>query len=1775
MANYITDSQGNRVYYNQDSFDPNTQQNIENGGGDSGTDIPPSKNSSKSKKKTAPLVDPNTASNFSPNQATLEKSAYKMVSPDMGRYSYNERDLDDDYDFYGPLGSYDEIVDNRIARQSNFARGSNAILGGIAKGLGVALKDVGYMIDPMSYINLLNIPGMENSQSLSTVTDWLSDKFVSGVDNAMPIYEKESEGIIDQVFSWTTASGILESSVGFAIPGGMATKAGTWAAKGVSATGKLLNMASKANGLTRTERVARNLMRADEGFKLMLQSSPTAARIASVGGATFLQGVGEAMYESVDAHDAFLEKVGFSTLRGEKDIRDAYNLANQQAQRVYNLNIAKSALNLSMFDNMTSKFGKGMIDKPSILQKLKGAAPDVPLNMLEEASQDVFKKEAEYEALSTFEKTNRSSNIIKRLKESDQYIVDQFDKDFTLRVGELYGLNSTITAGIIGAISSPIQSGMTRGIGAKSRWKEQMKAYEDQQNFIKGANKIFESEEALKKEVEKVALTDRITTLSNKIDPDVLNPMVERMVYSQEIMNHLHKGTFEHLEKMAKEAQKEDTHMRNMYKYIQEIKPYIQKSEGKLNSSEITNAAFSLKQTQDLKDYYVEKRDKLLNKPESAKTNAEIAKIKEYNSVIHQYDKAIESMSSHLADLSSFSTQRKLAKSQVIENQLADVIKKVHSANTPAELNTLINEYPELKYSSTFKQREKIVSVIQQVAPSTVTTKPEVKSPIEKVTEVGTKPENAVENTDGVLETEDSEEAQATKEVLLTKAKEKGVDLQENDLVELEEIVNKKFDEIDVAIASGKTAKNPEQLYNDVMDEILDTYTSNREDLSKEKEQHELEEKILNKKEIASREGLDGKIPEEFLFDIVKDKVIAQTGRAELLNLESQVQTEDDAKAFESAKKKKEKELSKVSSQTAKNLKGLVKALMREKGDRPTKDDTADFKSMFQDFNSFVEYVRNAMNERFVSENYSALKDIYNTYYKGESLPETYSRFSNADPIVMYPEGMTSEYTDVIVEEIILESHSTNNNFEDVLEESFDNEGTSSNLDPTSSIAHLSVSYITTLDENGNKIQVDNSNPEISASPVLNPEKYNEGTPLIFEVQMNYKGRVSLKQNGDTVYFEDIKKYLINEKGDIRDVTDPVFIEFTKEYELEGVIPEDFIPVRIKGINDEHVGYMHTPNWMNKLRASEEVIAGHQAKMREKRSTVFEHFKSKKEGAVKGTVRHKVIKFENGLYKGFRISRKIGQKVKTSDQVQENTPIVILSVGDNLIGLPSGTKVLNKESVNLYPMGTPFILVPLNKGVDGKMVYHAEPLTHTFLNAGLKDSAKTLISAYLEPGKQESKKTIDFFKKRFNIDIVSPKGLRDMLSQFMYVIDNTEGTVESIAELGSTNGTIMVGINLETGVISFANYGSVQIDRKNMQNTSAAVEVLFSYIDSKIRFAINKKSITSKTPPKVAIRNAEGNWDIIEQPTYRDFVKTNTTTSLQPIPLPDGSNAYTIQNIVDFDISTEGPIKDVDKEESKGEIEQFFKEHGKASIIINHKKSNEVVMDTATLTEVGKIIEEAIIKKHSINHVIGKLNKLGVKPNDVKALEAFIKINSQSNTLPVVTFIENYSIIEEIDKKNRDKSSIGEREEEVKIESAIDLSKYFPGKSLSLSPLTTVEELIDEFQDKDFAYKLIEAVKHPNPKDEVETVVTRSMVYKSQPGNDVKTRDFYISLGNESKILAEALFYSTTSTIEEIEGLMEEVEGIRKSGLSNVDLEGLIKALALSETENRSQKPCN
>ena len=402
----------------------------------------------------------------------------------------------------------------RAENQGNWEQGLNAIAGGTVKGLATAVEDASYILDFESHLNAAR--GIDDWER-NAIADWAID-FKGGVDDAMPIYRESNEVFDwgDSGFYWQSLSGIIDSAVGFGLPGGAV-------AKGVGALTKAAKIEKLLAFATKTDKAA------DVFNALGSAGVNTWAEGTMMGYETFDE-TKESMFAARERGEITLSDAEINTLAGEaaNEMRTG-NMAMiaTNAFAMHGLAKGKGSLGTILKErNVKNRFkelGKTLYKPNSdnlILQGLGEAG--------EEMVQGGIQQEARYQA--------EVKAGLDRDGVSDNYLARMFEfstSDQALLEGMM---------GFFGGGPQRILSEATSGRHTKSAKEEYKRRYDAQQQVLSAnAEYIQDSSKLYAKATEEAAAY-------RKAGHPKLADSIEESVMASRVIANLESGTIEQYE---------------------------------------------------------------------------------------------------------------------------------------------------------------------------------------------------------------------------------------------------------------------------------------------------------------------------------------------------------------------------------------------------------------------------------------------------------------------------------------------------------------------------------------------------------------------------------------------------------------------------------------------------------------------------------------------------------------------------------------------------------------------------------------------------------------------------------------------------------------------------------------------------------------------------------------------------------------------------------------------------------------------------------------------------------------------------------------------------------------------------------------------------------------------------------------------------------------------------------------------------------------------------
>ena len=355
--------------------------------------------------------------------------------------------------------------------QPGTAKFANSIIGGLAGGALTALEEFGYLLDvPGRLARWETFDGIQDND----VSAWARKAQADVEQNILPIYRKDPNKIIDfsdRGFYWDTFRSIIESAVGFGIPGlaiGSALKGITTAFKLsrtladiITTVGTAINTNYGEGKQMAMQTFAANMdalkeKQVTDYAKQLRESNPDLDNVA-------IQEASDQWYEN--------------TYKQSDDYKNKRLEIGRTADRIVDWNRTNMLEDIAMVHGALT--GKGLlvkgVEKKSFGQFAKLAAMQAPLQGFEEMEQNVIQEEFTYQGL-------KSAGLD----------VSKYSDNFVQRATDAFTNESSLLQGAMGFISGPLQYGVMqahpyfKGITQNNaEYIKQVAANEDDKKFLR------------------------------------------------------------------------------------------------------------------------------------------------------------------------------------------------------------------------------------------------------------------------------------------------------------------------------------------------------------------------------------------------------------------------------------------------------------------------------------------------------------------------------------------------------------------------------------------------------------------------------------------------------------------------------------------------------------------------------------------------------------------------------------------------------------------------------------------------------------------------------------------------------------------------------------------------------------------------------------------------------------------------------------------------------------------------------------------------------------------------------------------------------------------------------------------------------------------------------------------------------------------------------------------------------------------------------------------
>jgi hypothetical protein len=460
------------------------------------------------------------------------------------------------YDENLTLKDLNNLERERALHQPTSHKAFNAIVGGIASGALTALEDVGYLLDFDN--NIKRLQGLEEVDT--NAFSQVMEDAKKGLEQAMPIHRET-----DQVFDWSdpgfyfsSLKGILDSAVGFAIPG-MAVS------KGIGAVQKGIKLGAE---LTRVNKFVQRSARLDK-YLSMIGQNPKIAQAINSGVSGYITNFAEGKMMAIEQFENSMGQMQQGLFEQNYNEQQALNPEMskeeliQKAEQITNLQLETDKL--KEFETIAGEKANQFINRNKVFALtdaigLHGIfkAKGVTRNLLKEKNLTTWAKR--FGTLST------DNLLIQGAKEGAEEIgqniiqmegqyqsrkeagldVSDIPEDLTQRVIQFATSDQALLEGLMGVFGGGPQRVFTEAVSgnlAPSSKKQYAARYQEQQEQIE-ANKQF-----VNQKLSWLAQAEALKAESYATGKDNFAEIVKKSVFRMIAKENFQKGTTEKLER--------------------------------------------------------------------------------------------------------------------------------------------------------------------------------------------------------------------------------------------------------------------------------------------------------------------------------------------------------------------------------------------------------------------------------------------------------------------------------------------------------------------------------------------------------------------------------------------------------------------------------------------------------------------------------------------------------------------------------------------------------------------------------------------------------------------------------------------------------------------------------------------------------------------------------------------------------------------------------------------------------------------------------------------------------------------------------------------------------------------------------------------------------------------------------------------------------------------------------------------------------------------------
>jgi len=1390
----------------------------------------------------------------------------------------------------------------------------------------------------------------------------------------MPVYEQQAaEGdYADMLFRWSSLKSVLDSAVGFGLTGLGAGSVVKGVVKGVTkgATrwGRKKLLRSVATG-SKVSNLAKKAADTDAYINLIGQKFPNLFPTMGATATGFMTKGAEARMEGLQAYERYLQQYQSLVTNGIVTQEQLESEASTSASEVFDATMKTVIGDILMVKGMFSgkKIISKQLSKPTRWNRNKSL---LGLSMLKEGAEEMWQeaamKEGEYQTYQSLKAQVSDEMELDKIKALN-FDAAQYPERYSERLTSFLTSTEALVAGTIGMVSGPLQAKAMTLNKRKQNIKNQYENYKKQQDQYKNNEIIFGAQHKFKETLKQVVLSQDLRKVSQMLNDEVLADFTEDAALLSVTHDNLMSGTTDQLKEVIKEEGSPES-TKKIAK-IEVLEKAFKNSKRFVNSDEM----FNLGQDILLSRQIVEHLKAKANDPDVDSATKE------------SYIKAAQLQERRLIDnrlrydkMASRKYQVALADEEIYTEELSNATNEIKSGTSISRIQKLKLRYPELiedandriiylknigssgKKASTKNKKVNITNTSEQTSPDITTLegqKEKIASKIINEQELTTDERNIANNnpastsekvtakkvTSQETETtfEDNEGNKYNKEskALINNRKKVKLAIQDNVVQEFARLAND---------GNGEEVRITESMLDEVADAYIQAKTAGKSDVESmqdiESKVSDIYNRIINSENVVETDLSSTESKPDEMHDATNEDsgdIVSQSGKDLLDSL-----TELKSKEPPTTSNAVEEDLidHKNKLQKLEKAKNAFVSFIEALGTRDI--------NVEGDFKLFIdELIKATNNVEAVQEHYTDLRDLF---YGIDTPSETYHELMNTteqDPEVGALENSPEKIRQI--EGIVLKYVSTTQNAVELMEIYTDDDiqdVSSKNETPAISIAHLSKDYVFEYVDKKTVTKKD-VDDKVSSNSIINPHKYNTGTPIKLELH-DYDGPVRMGQ-GVTIQWNVL----------LKEHKDGTWDTFAKEQGLDfDSTIYDFWPIKITGVEDsEIIGHVHQTNWINKLSTPDAIKEAQKIKLKNFRNSLVKQLLNNPETSFDTSILAKKLERnkKTGKYSGFALAT--GRKPEnTLESLPDNLNIGVKVLSDIEIPGKKSTKdnILNRDEIDNYSSGTPFIFIPLGKK-NNKMVYHSSPLVGQRLSPSQSKSIRQAIEIFITDNPEINIGLYQAYKQE-GIDLLDKKGLDKVLRKVisLYRSDSEVGIKRSSLEtmLSSRLDKDSVGFIEFTGNTIKFGKSTVNILKKGNKPSDKVMRILETSVLPYTFFNINKDLLNKSEKFNFVEVDPESGKLIPYEGDYNSYVKQNTGTYMRSTKLDDGSYSSTIQNITTFDMQDLDRPKQKQKEEqleglvTKEKVEQkdYSKDTRVVKLATHFNKSIETFMVPVT-----------------------------------------------------------------------------------------------------------------------------------------------------------------------------------------------------------------------------------